>query len=199
VSETARWAATESRPPPEPESQPDDGAAAEFARLYRSQVAAVTAFFARRTTDPQVVADLTSDTFVQVISSFGGYDPAKGDARPWVFGIARRVYARHCDAYRQDREKVRRLANHRVLDSGELAELADRIDAERVGRELIAALATLSDLDREVVELVDIAGLRPAEAARALGVSAGSTRMRLMRARTRLRAIATNGRGDSDE
>lgn len=185
-------------PPPEPASQANHGAAAEFADLYRAHVAAVTAFFARRTTEPQVVADLTSDTFVQVISSFDTFDPARGAARPWVFGIARRVYARHCDAYRQDREKVRRLASHRALDSGELAELVDRIDAERAGRELIAELATLSALDREAVELVDMAGLRPAEAARVLGVSAGSIRMRLMRARARLRAIATNKRGERD-
>ncbi|GAA3534964.1 hypothetical protein GCM10022222_18200 [Amycolatopsis ultiminotia] len=141
--------------------------AAEFAKLYRSHVGAVTAFFARRTVEPQVVADLTSDTFVQVITSFGSYDPAKGAARAWVFGIAGRVYARYCDTYRQDQEKVRRLANRRTLDSGEMAELAERIDAERAGRELIEQLATLSALDREVVELVDIIGLRPAEAARA--------------------------------
>lgn len=185
--------ATQSLPPPEPKP---GGAAAVFEDLYRSHVDAVTAFFARRTTDPQAVADLTSDTFVGVISSFGTFDPAKGKARAWVFGIARRVYARHCEAYQKDRDKVRRLASHRTLDSGEIAELAERIDAERAGRELIEGLATLSALDREVVELVDIAGLKPAEAARALGIAAGSTRMRLLRARKRLRALATTKRGD---
>ena len=46
----------------------DAGAAAEFERLYRANVDAVTAYFARRTTDPQLVADLTADTFVAVIT-----------------------------------------------------------------------------------------------------------------------------------
>jgi DNA-directed RNA polymerase specialized sigma24 family protein len=41
----------------------DAGAAAEFERLYRANVDAVTAYFARRTTDPQLVADLTADTY----------------------------------------------------------------------------------------------------------------------------------------
>jgi hypothetical protein len=56
-------------------------AAAEFERLYRANVEPVTSFFARRSADPETVADLTADTFVQVIISLGGFDPAKGTAR----------------------------------------------------------------------------------------------------------------------
>ena len=67
------------------------GATAEFERLYRANVDAVTAYFARRAADPQVVADLTADTFVAAITSFGSFDPRRGTARSWVFGIARRV------------------------------------------------------------------------------------------------------------
>ncbi len=70
-----------------------DGAAAEFERIYRANVEAVTAYFARRSADPHVVADLTADTFVTAIASFGSFDPGKGTARAWVFGIARHVYA----------------------------------------------------------------------------------------------------------
>ena len=49
-------------------------------------MAAVTAYFARRTTEPQTVADLTTDTFVQAITSFNTFDPRKGTPRAWVFG-----------------------------------------------------------------------------------------------------------------
>jgi RNA polymerase sigma-70 factor (ECF subfamily) len=167
-------------------------ATAEFERLYRAQVDAVTAFFARRSADPQVVADLTADTFVQVIISFGGFDPGRGSARAWVFGIARRVYAAHCEAHSQQRDKVVRLAGRRELDPDQVGELLDRIDAERAGRRLVTELTTLPALDRAVVELVDIAGLRSKEAAAVLGLSAGAVRMRLMRSRARLRA-ATSG------
>ena len=73
------------------------GATAEFERLYRANVDAVTAYFARRSADPQVVADLTADTFVAAITGFSSFDPRKGTARAWVFGIARRVYAAHCE------------------------------------------------------------------------------------------------------
>jgi len=42
-----------------------------------------------------------------------------------------------------------------------------------------------------VIELVDIAGLAPKEAAAALALTPGAVRMRLMRTRARLRRQAT--------
>jgi RNA polymerase sigma-70 factor (ECF subfamily) len=163
------------------------GATAEFERLYRANVDAVTAYFARRTADAQLVADLTADTFVAVIAGFGSFDPRKGTARAWIFGIAGHVYASYCASYSQQQNRLQRLAGRRDLDPDQVEELLERIDAERDGRNLIAQLAALPVADREVVELVDIAGLRPKEAAAALGLSPGTVRMRLMRARARLR------------
>jgi RNA polymerase sigma factor (sigma-70 family) len=170
----------------------DAGATAEFERLYRANVQVVTAYFARRTADPQVVADLTADTFVAVITYFGSFDPRKGTARAWVFGIARRVYASYCEANSQQQHKLRRLAGRRDLDQDQVEELVERIDAERAGRDLITGLATLPERDRAVIELVDIAGLRPKEAADALGLTPGTVRMRLMRTRNRLRKEASH-------
>jgi len=179
-----------------------DGAAAEFERLYRANVEAVTAYFARRSADPHVVADLTADTFVTAITSFGSFDPGRGTARAWVFGIARHVYATHCEAYGQQQDRLQRLAGRRDLEPDQVEELLDRIDAERAGRDLVSGLGTLPDRDRALVELVDLAGLRPKEAAAVLGVTPGAARMRLMRARAQLRrhAITTNQiRGDEND
>jgi RNA polymerase sigma-70 factor (ECF subfamily) len=163
------------------------GAAAEFERLYRANVDAVTAYFARRTVDPQVVADLTADTFVAVITGFGSFDPRKGTARAWLFGIAGHVYAAHCAAYSQQQHRLERLGGRRELDQDQVDELLERIDAERAARGLLAELARLPEQDRAVIDLVDIAGLQPREAAAALGLPPGTVRMRLMRARARLR------------
>jgi RNA polymerase sigma-70 factor (ECF subfamily) len=166
--------------------------AAEFERLYRANVDAVTAYFARRTAEPQTVADLTADTFVAAITSIATFDPGRGTARAWVFGIARRVYAAHCEAHAQQHDRVMRLAGRRELDPDHVEELLDRIDAERAGRRLVSELTALPEPDRAVIELVDLAGLKPAEAANALGASAGAVRMRLMRARARLRKAGGN-------
>ena len=173
--------------------------AAEFERLYRAHVDAVTAYFARRTTDPHTVADLTADTFVQVITSFGSFDPRRGTDRSWVFGIARRIYAAHCESHSRQRDRSLRLAGRRPLESDEVDELLDRIDAERAGRCLVTELTTMPVLDRAVVELVDLAGLRSKEAAKALGLSSGAVRMRLMRARAHLRRSMTSGQTQGKE
>jgi len=165
------------------------GLAAEFERIYRARVQEVTAYFARRTADPQTVADLTADTFVQAITSFATFDPARGSPRGWLFGIARRVFAQHCERVSRGQDVAARLAGRRELGVDEAADLVVRIDAERRGRELFDGMATLTPADREAVELVDIAGLERTEAAAALGISSGALRIRLFRARAKLRKI----------
>ncbi|MBB4679944.1 RNA polymerase sigma-70 factor (ECF subfamily) [Crossiella cryophila] len=187
----------EAQPPPGTRPAVASGQASAFETIYRANFAVVTAFFARRTTDPQTVADLTSETFVQAITSFRTFDPARGTARGWLLGIGRHVFAQHCQRHSRGAEVTARLAGHRPIDVDEAAELVLRIDAERAGRVLLDGLASLSTVDREVIELVDIASLSPKEAAVALGVSSGALRIRLFRARARLRGLAETSRGES--
>lgn len=163
------------------------GLLGDFERLYRSQVGAVTAYFARRSRDPQTVADLTADTFLEAIRSFASFDPRRGDVRPWLFAIARHVYAKHSERGTRERDAAARHAGSRALDADETEELERRIDAERRGRALVERLGSLAPLDREAIELVDVAELTPKEAAAVLGVSSGGLRVRLSRARARLR------------
>jgi len=166
---------------------PSGSALAEFEQIYRQNIDVVTAYFARRCAEPQVVADLTSETFVRAAGAFGSFDPRRGTPRAWLFGIAAHVFAGHCAQTANGRDVVARLAQRRSLDSDEIEELAAKIDAERAGRELIERCSQLPELERAAVELVDLAGLTPKEAAMALGVSRVVLRKRLSRARARLR------------
>lgn len=166
---------------------PSGSALAEFEQVYRHNIDVVMAYFARRCAEPQVVADLTSETFVRAAGTFGSFDPSRGTARAWLFGIAGHVFAGHCAQTANGRAAVARLAQRRPLDTDEMEELAAKIDAERAGRELIARCSQLPELERAAVEFVDLAGLTPKEAATALGVSRVVLRKRLSRARARLR------------
>ena len=104
-----------------------------------------------------------------------------------MFGIAHRVYARHCTRALNGRDVARRLAGQRDLDPNEIEELAAKIDAQRAGRRLMDGCRALPATELAAIELVDLAGLRPKEAAAALGISPSALRVRLFRARARLR------------
>jgi RNA polymerase sigma factor (sigma-70 family) len=62
-----------------------------------------------------------------------------------------------------------------------------RLDARALRGRLAAALADVADGDREVLLLVAWAQLSLEEAARALGIPAGTARSRLHRARKKMR------------
>jgi RNA polymerase sigma-70 factor (ECF subfamily) len=162
-------------------------ALAEFERVYRGNFDVVMAYFARRCGEPQAVADLTSETFVRAAGGFGSFDHARGSARAWLFGIATHVYARYCEQAANGRNAAARLAGHQELEVDEIDELTSRIDAERAGKRLMERCSELPELERAAVELVDLSGLTPKEAATLLGVSRQALRKRLSRARARLR------------
>jgi RNA polymerase sigma-70 factor (ECF subfamily) len=166
---------------------PPDRAVAEFEAVYRTNVGPIAAFFARRCSEPQLVADLTSETFTQAIASLSSFDPRRGSPRAWLFGIARHVYAHHCQRTAGGMDALAALAGHRELEDDEAEDLATRIDDQRAGRALLARMQSLPELERAALELVDLDGLAPREAAAALGISRGALRVRLFRARTRLR------------
>jgi RNA polymerase sigma factor (sigma-70 family) len=159
----------------------------EFEQVYLRNVHVLMGYFARRCRDPQTVADLTSETFVRAVDGFAGFDPRRGSDRAWLFGIATRVFARHCEQSAAGRDAVARHGGYRPLDTDEIEELAGRIDAERDGAALMRRCAQLPAVERAAIELVDLEGLTPQEAAVALGVSRVAFRKRLSRARSRLR------------
>jgi RNA polymerase sigma factor (sigma-70 family) len=132
------------------------------------------------------VADLTSDTFVRAMSSIHTFEE-RGTLRAWLLAIARAVYAQQQESLADSRVMVARLTGQVTLAPDELEDLVDRIDAERAGRELLERITRLPDVERSAIELVAIESLTAQEAAQVLGISSGALRVRLFRARARLR------------
>src|SRR5262249_5404141 len=157
-----------------------------FERFYRAHVEAVQRFVARRVDDPFLAADLTADVFLAVIESAATYRASRGEPVAWLFGIARHVVAG------EHRRSARQLRATAALRGGELVDgvalpaLHERIDAEAAGRALYAELRRLPARERAVLELVALDGLGAGEAARVLGISPVSARVRLHRARRAL-------------
>lgn len=159
-----------------------------FEAFYREHVEGLQRFIARRVGERERAADLTAEIFLAVIESAGGYRADGGTPRAWLYGIARLVIAN--DARRRDAERNRedRWRGSALLDSDDAARIEARIDAAARSRELYAAMGRLPEAERAVLELVALDELTVAEAAAATGLRPVTARVRLHRARRRLRA-----------
>ena len=162
--------------------------AAGFSAFYEENFDAVLGFVTRRTSCPQVAADLTADIFVASLEAAGQYDPKRGAPYAWLYGIARNVLASHYRGSAREQQVVAQLNGHRLLDEEDIAALEERIDAQRAARALSQRHSALSEPLREVLDLVTVDGLTPREAAQVLGINRATVRSRLLRARRALRA-----------
>src|SRR5829696_3218551 len=88
--------------------------AASFELFYTRHVHAVLGFFARRTGDPELAADLCAETFAAALAGRHRYRPEAGAAAAWLYGIATKKLA---DAQRRgyaERRARRRLGMERI-------------------------------------------------------------------------------------
>jgi len=105
-------------------------------------------------------------------------DVPQDDPRPWLYATARNLV-------RADARRSARAAAH---GPEEPADLAAPREIPELDPALAEALRSLSRLDREALLLVAWEDLTPMQAARSLGINATAFRVRLLRARRRLRA-----------
>lgn len=150
-----------------------------FERLYRDQVGRVHALCARMAGD-EVAEDLTQEVFIRAWNKLHTF---KGEARfgTWLHRLAvNHVLSR--------RETMRRRERHRTDGEGLLARLAaprrrssaDALDLERAVREL-------PERARDVFVLFDVEGYSHDEIADLLGVTVGTSKSQLHRARMLMR------------
>src|SRR5688572_8699286 len=69
--------------------RPDD-----FALLYRRHVHGLLGYLLRRTGDAELAANLCAETFAAALAGARRFDPARGPAVAWLYGIARRLLHR---------------------------------------------------------------------------------------------------------
>ncbi|MFC1406373.1 MULTISPECIES: RNA polymerase sigma factor [Streptacidiphilus] len=173
--------------PPDPSPAPPVHDPDGFSAFYAAHFDAVLGFVTRRTDDPHLAADLTSDIFLTALEHAADYDPRRGAPIAWLYGIARNVLAAHFRGTARESRAVARINGRRLLDDEDIAALEERIDASRAARQLLAAHAALSEPLRAVLDLVAVDGLTPVEAAQVLDITPTAVRVRLHRARRLLR------------
>lgn len=157
-----------------------------FEQVYRTSGTAVLGYALRRTASREDALDVVAETFATAWRRRSDMPAEPDEARPWLFGIARRCLANA--ARRTDRagRLGERLAG--AFASGDVPDPAVLHEQSVETQLMRRALAQLSDDDRELVTLIAWEGMTPAGAATVLGLSTGTARVRLHRARTRLRA-----------
>ncbi|MFE9913663.1 RNA polymerase sigma factor [Micromonospora sp. NPDC005553] len=160
-----------------------------FRRVYLEHFEPLLAYALRRVAHPEDGADVVAETFL--VAWRRRHDiPADGEARLWLYGVARRVLANHHrGGVRRQRlgERLReQIAVVVAADPG--SEVPERLAVR-------AALAGLGELDREVLMLTVWEGLQPREVAAVLGVGPAVVRTRLSRARARLRELVGDDLG----
>lgn len=133
--------------------------------------------YAQRRVGPDSADELTAEAFARAFAGRRRYDLALADARPWLFGIAAKLVARHWESER--RRHLARLRAHTPEGEGQ--------SPGEGAPELVAALDELAPHDREALLLLAWADLSYEEIALALEVPVGTVRSRLARARRLLR------------
>ena len=173
------------------EQRPVDSGAlrdANFTRYVLPEVEMLLRVAMTLTAQPADAEDLVQDTLIrayQAADRFDGRHP-----RAWLLTIMR-----HAEANRHRRHRPHLLdepdTETELLAAG-LASSAhatpeDIVVGEKFGEVVDAALAALPLKHRQVLILVDVNGLAYAEAAKLLGVPAGTVMSRLHRARKAIR------------
>jgi RNA polymerase sigma-70 factor (ECF subfamily) len=161
--------------------------AARFGLIFDRHFVAIHRYLYRRA-GREIADDLAAETFAQAFDHRHGYDPAREDARPWLFGIASNLMRHHRRAERRRLVAYVRTGVDPVSEI-DVDAVHDRVDAEAVGPRVALALARLDARDREALLLLAWADLTYPQIAEALGIPVGTVRSRIHRARRRVRAL----------
>lgn len=152
---------------------------ARFDALFRQVYGPLQRYAARRVA-PAAVEDVVAETLTVVWRRLDDV-PEDELALAWCFGVARR-----CLANQRRGDQRRGRLGDRLRREPAAAAVASDADPANDDSDLGAALAELSNDDRELIRLWAWEELAPREIAVVLGLSANAVSVRLHRARQRL-------------
>lgn len=155
-----------------------------FSAVYHRYFHEIYRYVAGRL-DTQVAEDVTAEVFVTAFGQRDRFDAERGGLRPWLFGIATNLVARHRRKEARHYKALQCTAAEPTAEGHE-NRVVTWVSAGRMRPQLLKALAGLSTGERDVVLLVALGQLSYEEVAQALGLSSGTVGSRLSRARKKL-------------
>jgi RNA polymerase sigma-70 factor (ECF subfamily) len=169
------------------------GEIAAFDEIYDALRPQIFSFLARLSKQRALAEELLQETFVRLAKKAPALD---ADTRllPFLYTVARNLYVSHRRMTMIEGDGIDRLSLEETTPVATPFELAA---ANETRVRLERAIAVLPDTYREVILLVAVAQLEPAEAAKVVGIAPEALRQRLSRARGLLKAALdeeTSGR-----
>jgi RNA polymerase sigma factor (sigma-70 family) len=156
-------------------------ARASFEQLFRDTRTNLLAYIMRRSQNAEDAADVLAETYLIAWQKLDAI-PTGELARLWLFGVARNLLLKGASRHRSRHALIERLAGELRSVQPSHAPVEDVRSAA-----LRAALAGLQERDREILMLTAWEGLTPKEIAVVLGTPVNIVRVRLHRARARLK------------
>jgi len=145
--------------------------------LYDRHASAVYGMAMSLLRDPALAQDVSQEAFVRLWTRAGGFDAERGTPLGWLLSVTRHLCLDELRRQRRASDRAERLVREATVQAeGEAELLLQRgWDSDRVR----GALAELSALQRQTVELVYFQGYTLAEVAERLTVAVGTVKSRL--------------------
>lgn len=163
-------------------------ARAGFEQLFRDTRTDLLAYVMRRSQSAEDAADVLAETYLIAWQKLDAI-PSGERARLWLFGVARNLLLKGASRHRSRHALVERLAGELRRAHPPPAPVEDERSSA-----LHVALGALPERDREILMLTAWEGLTPKQIAVVVGIPVNLVRVRLHRARTRLKRDLTNPR-----
>jgi len=136
--------------------------------------------------------DLVQECLVRAIARIDSWEPGT-NLQAWLIVILRNIFLNECRRVKRERVSLE------GLKSAGTTQIPAQQDVSLMLAELQEAFMSLSTDHREVLTLVVIQGMTYERTAQILGVTMGTVKSRLSRARTRLSEIVNGGEPQAQE
>jgi RNA polymerase sigma-70 factor (ECF subfamily) len=156
-----------------------------FAQLYDAAAARVFGLAVRIVRDPAQAEEVAQESFLEIWRTSARFDPVRGSAIAWMLTITHR---KAVDRVRSAEASTRRESTYHQQNQPVAHDAtAEAAQASLEARRVRGALAALTEVQREAVELAYFGGYTHTEVARMLDLPVGTAKTRIRDGLIRLR------------